>query len=827
MSEKNTSEKKVSYYRKPQDMSVDDWQIALRKQFAAEQNFEIQNIGDHQVYSDFLVYNPKSGKEYKVAIRDRETGLNFCNCPDFTVNRLGTCKHIEFLLHEFRERKYDHYWEEKINMPYSSVSLKYGNERKIFLRVGSEKQEEIKELASDFFDNNNFLKPEAYGFFDVFYKQAQKIDTGFRCYPDAMEHIISVREDNARKKIIRDIFEKNGESEYFKGLVKTELYPYQKDGVVFALNAGRVLLADDMGLGKTIQAITATEVYVREFGIEKVLIICPTSLKYQWKNEIEKFTDRTVRVIEGPLNKRIEQYGSDELYKIISYGAARNDSEYINSMAPDLVILDEAQRIKNWKTKTAQYIKQISSKYTIVLTGTPLENKLEELHSIVEYIDRYKLGALFRFLSEHQIKDEGGKVIGYQNLHNINKTLDDIMIRRKKQEILQQLPERADNNIFVDMTRDQRDIHKDYYKIVRRLVNKWRKLGFLPEDDRKRLMISLNCMRMVCDSTYILDQETRHDKKIDELFVSLEDIFEEENEKVVIFSQWERMTRLVARELEKRNIKYEYLHGGVPSQKRKDLLDNFHQDADCRVFLSTDAGGVGLNLQCASIVINLDLPWNPAVLEQRIGRVHRLGQKNFVRVINYISKYSIEERMLFVLSFKQNLFGGIFDEGEDVVFMEKDKFKQFMESIEKMTDEEQEEIYSEDEEGITETGLFKDTGKKETIDSSALLTGEGFDEAGEEKEEVSVASGHGLSTGENQQSGQEEMQELFTQGIGFISKLGTAINNIRSGKTDISTFVDKDPETGRTHLKIPVENEETVKNAVNMLGSFFNAFKNN
>lgn len=164
----------------------------------------------------------------------------------------------------------------------------------------------------------------------------------------------------------------------------------------------------------------------------------------------------------------------------------------------------------------------------------------------------------------------------------------------------------------------------------------------------------------------------------------LDDVFIVSEEKVVVFSQWERMTRLVRAELESRNIGYAYLHGDIPSQKRKPLLDDFHDNADCRVFLSTDAGGIGLNLQAASLVINLDIPWNPAVLEQRIGRIHRHGQKRAIRVINLISRQSIEERMLDVLAFKSSLFKGVVDNGENEIFMREGKFNRFMQSVEQV-----------------------------------------------------------------------------------------------------------------------------------------------
>lgn len=169
-----------------------------------------------------------------------------------------------------------------------------------------------------------------------------------------------------------------------------------------------------------------------------------------------------------------------------------------------MIILDEAQRIKNWKTRRAQSVKKLDSKYALVLTGTPLENRLEELHSIVEFIDRFHLGPMFRFLAEHQHVDEDGRVIGYRNLSRIAESLEPILVRRTKNEVLKELPERLEKNYFVPMTDEQMKHHEENQETVARIVAKWRRLGFLSETDQRMLMIALQNMRMSCNSTYLL-----------------------------------------------------------------------------------------------------------------------------------------------------------------------------------------------------------------------------------------------------------------------------------------------------------------------------------
>jgi hypothetical protein len=198
-------------------------------------------------------------------------------------------------------------------------------------------------------------------------------------------------------------------------------------------------------------------------------------------------------------------------------------------------------------------------------------------------------------------------------------------------------------------------------------------------------MIALQNMRMACDSTYLLDQTTDHGTKADELVTVLDDVFQDPGAKAVVFSQWVRMHEILVRRFERRRWGHVRFHGGVDAPRRKALIDRFREDPRCRAFLSTDAGGVGLNLQQAAVVVNVDMPWNPAVLEQRIGRVHRLGQTRPVQVLSFVAKGTIEEGMLSVLGFKRALFAGALDGGPSEVFLGGTRLKRFMDSVDQVT----------------------------------------------------------------------------------------------------------------------------------------------
>jgi SNF2 family DNA or RNA helicase len=296
-------------------------------------------------------------------------------------------------------------------------------ERKVVFLAGTECPAALAALARNYFDAEGVLRPARFRLFDEFLRKASKTGHDLRCYEDAIGHIAHVRDQARLRETVDAAFPRGAKDAGFRDLLKVTMYPYQREGALFAAGAGRAILADEMGLGKTVQAIAACEILARHAGIERVLVVCPASLKYQWKGEIEKFAGRSAIVIEGLQPARQALYRDSAFYKIVNYDVVYRDRDSIRQWSPDLIILDEAQRIKNWKTRLAQSVKQLESPYAIVLTGTPLENRLEELHSLVEFVDRFHLGPRFRFLDAHQVTDEAGMVVGYRELAKIGRTL--------------------------------------------------------------------------------------------------------------------------------------------------------------------------------------------------------------------------------------------------------------------------------------------------------------------------------------------------------------------------------------------------------------------
>ena len=795
---------KISWVVKPQGMTLVEWQQALRKQVAKEEPMAVVAVDEKNLPGEYEVRNPQSKQTYKVVYRGEGSMWNYCSCLDFKTSRLGTCKHIESVklwIDDNKRRKVH-----KEPPAYTSVYLSYTEGRQVKIRVGSDHREEFMQLAAHYFDAEGVMFPYAFDDYDKLMAEAVAIDASFRFYQDAIDYILEQRERKFRSQLIRKYTDQRLDQ-----LLTVSLYPYQKEGIRFAFERGRTIIADEMGLGKTIQAIGTAELLRREGLAGQVLIVCPTSLKYQWQREIERFSKDKEHspehpltlVIEGNPLKRKEQYASDVPYKIVSYNCMSNDVKMWGSLQTEVLIMDEVQRLKNWKTQISMAARKIRSDYAVILSGTPLENKLEELYSVMEFADNFCLGPYWQFRADSIVTDDGGKVIGYQNLNKVGETARERLIRRTKKQVAIQMPKRTDQNIFVPMTKEQMDIHEEFKMNVANLVYKWRKMHFLPEKDRQRLLQFLSMMRMVCDSTYILDQKSRYDTKVTETMSILQQVFDNGDEKVVIFSQWERMTRLIAYELDKLGVRYEYLHGGVPSKARRDLISNFTDNPDSRVFLSTDAGSTGLNLQAGSIMINLDLPWNPAVLEQRIARIYRLGQERNVQVINLVSRSTIEEDMLGKLRFKTAMFEGVLDNGEDTIFLgNESKFTAMMDTLG--------EVLDDDEKTGNVTG-------QTSVDEIA-------DEPEPVKEPEPVQEEEPVKEEEPVQEEPESPgspKELVAQGISFLSGLAATLKSPEATAQLVETLVETDAETGKTSLRIPVPDKQTVRNLLDVVGKLF------
>ena len=334
----NPAEARVSRTRRPPELEVADWQTTLRRQFGREQNFGLENLGQEPVFSDFRVSNPASGTHYRVAIRGQAPGQNFCTCPDYATNNLGTCKHIEFTLARLQARRGGKTGLKRGFQPaYSEIWLDYAGERRVRLSVGADCPIALLEQAKSLFDADAgwALRRDQQGELERLLQAAQMSGHELRCHDDVWQFIARIRDGERRHAALVQAYPKGIGDKALTRLLKVKLYPYQAEGALFAARTGRCLIGDEMGLGKTIQAIAAAELFARHFGVQRVLVVCPTSLKHQWKNEFARFSERDAQVIHGLRARRETQYREEAFCKIIHYETLARDADLIAAWAPE------------------------------------------------------------------------------------------------------------------------------------------------------------------------------------------------------------------------------------------------------------------------------------------------------------------------------------------------------------------------------------------------------------------------------------------------------------------------------------------------------------
>ncbi len=614
--------------------------------------------GDHQVIS-------RDKREYIVCFHDPENGVGHCSCPDYLTNGLGVCKHMlfmaDFLKAEpgFKARTaseffpfIDIYWDSLACAP------------RLFCQRMDMEMSDLKPVVDKYFNGTGeFIGKDISLIMGLMLRlhgdRRVRIREGLLKRVDHRLQILQLEKMIGRP--IRQI------------PLARPLYPFQKKGVEFGVLKTGVLIGDEMGLGKTVQAIALGLTKKETFGFSKILVITLASLKDQWKQEIEQVSHEMACLVQGsPAQRRSLYQKEDHLFKITHYESVLRDVAVISAFNPDIIILDEAQRIRNFSTRTAEAVKRLPKKHAIVLTGTPLENKPEDLYSIVQFLDPYLFTPLWKFARDHFLIPRTRKtaIAGFKNLDQLREKLKDFLIRRTRKDVMEELPHSVVNNYYIDLAPEQKKIHDDHAGRLGRVLCK----KFLAPMDIRVIQTLLLHMRMVCNSTFLIDRKTQVSPKLRELASIIDEVVVQNQRKMVIFSEWTAMTFLVARHLSEAGIGFVEVFGKVDEAKRKALADQFSRDPDCQVFLSTDAGSAGLYLGAAQCMVNVELPWDSNRAQRRQQRMQppenegngENRQSGSVHIINLIGRGSIEEQILAGSNMETELVAGLFDQGQDL-----------------------------------------------------------------------------------------------------------------------------------------------------------------
>ena len=483
-----------------------------------------------------------------------------------------------------------------------------------------------------------------------------------------------IKGGNVLQEIVGKLLNKEFKRKLVPKALNAELRPYQKEGFkwineITDLGFGGVL-ADDMGLGKTLQIIA----FLLSQKKSKSIVVVPTSVIYNWMDEFEKFApsikiglvhgskfkrDKVLRDFKRGLGIKIEEENlkekSYEKYDVLltTYGTLKNDEKAYENLSFDYCIIDEAQNIKNPVAQATLSVKNIKSRCNIALTGTPIENNLMELWSIFDFVMPGYLFTKERF-RERFILDES-------NLIELKSLITPFILRRLKEDVLSELPEKLEKKYLVEMKGKQKQLYSFYVKAIKNQLNE-NKSSEKSGRDKINLFAYLTKLREIClDPSLVVPDYTGGSSKLTVVKEIVKDA-SESGKKILLFSQFTSVLQKIEEDFKKEDISYLYLDGGTSAKDRVERVKKFNEDSNIKVFLiSLKAGGVGLNLTSASVVIHFDPWWNPAVEDQATDRAHRFGQENKVEVIKLVAKDTIEEKIVLMQEDKRELIQSLMD----------------------------------------------------------------------------------------------------------------------------------------------------------------------
>ena len=630
-------------------LTSDEQERGVRRNRALTEAMKVTNKSPGEpVFSVFTVATADEAdvpQMYDVEIRSLIGDVNTCACPDFDKNGLGTCKHVEKVLLDLRRTKA------------GRAALKNGGvspclevcvqqpERQPIVVMPDSAAETARSWITRFIDARHQLRSPWEATLTVFLREFRNAEPDIAAQirvSSAVYHLASAVERRRRLQQSRNEFAEGfRQQQQARNFLRFPMYDYQVDGMLHLAFGGRAMLADELGLGKSVQAIAAAKILRQLWDVQRVLIACPAALKSDWEQQIRKFTDLPCRTVHGPRQRRLELYRDcTEFFVIMSYDQIdRDEPEIATILAPDLLILDEAQRIKNWRNKTARAIKRIDTEFAFVLTGTAFENRIDEIYSVVEFIDPHIFGSLFRFNRDFYQLDDCGRPVGLTNLTDLFRRLQPVMLRRKSSDVPGQLPRQIENTYFVEMLDRQKRRYNDCEQQLCRALDKRAE----DADKHHHTQTLLDSMRMVCSSAALVEPNVNEAPKLDELLRILSDTWDNNAErKVVVCSEWPQLLEQLRERLEANAIECAVCLCGT---ERDEAIKQFQKSPACRLLLLADADGAEVSLDNVDMLVNLDLPWDTTCLDRRIRAVSGKAAGP-VGIVHLVAERTVEHRLL-------------------------------------------------------------------------------------------------------------------------------------------------------------------------------------
>ena len=593
-----------------------------------------------------------------------------CDCHSLLSNtKPQICSHIVATvlngLENLNKETNDEYSDENITIT-PNITLDISQSRNGYmsmkLDIEGVDSNEYREIFSSYKNNNRLYRMKNGAYLDLKDKdieQAFKLIDILNIYNDFDNMKIPNNKAIYLEKLIEeeDLSFVNG-SKYVSNVVKkfdkvksknyevpkdlnATLRDYQVSGFEFFKTLSDYqfggILADEMGLGKTIQTIA----FLLSNKDKKSIVITPTALIYNWKNELEKFAPTLkVGLLHAAKSEREKILDNIDNYDVIltTYTTYKNDIDKYKNINFDYCIIDEAQNIKNPDAIITKAIKNVNAKVKFALTGTPIENNLMELWSIFDFIMPGYLYNKSKFKSIFVNNDK--------NIIELKNLIKPFILRRTKKEVITELPDKIEQKIIIDLEKEHKRAYKGYVNLITRKIKE-------NNQDNITVFSYLTKLRQLCLSPELMVKN--YQGKNSKLDVLINIINDSSDEKILVFSQFTKVLEVIGKRLNEENISYSYLDGKTSAMDRVKLVEEFNTNNNKVFLISLKAGGTGLNLTSANIVVHFDPWWNPAVEDQASDRAHRIGQKNVVNVIKLIAKDTAEERVINLQETKKEL----------------------------------------------------------------------------------------------------------------------------------------------------------------------------
>ena len=593
-----------------------------------------------------------------------------CDCHSLLSNtKPQICSHIVATvlngLENLNKETNDEYIDENITIT-PNITLDISQSRNGYmsmkLNIEGVDSNEYRELFSSYKNNNRLYRMKNGAYLDLKdndLEQAFKLIDILNIYNDFDNMKIPNNKAIYLEKLIEDedLSFVNG-SKYVSNVIKkfdkvksknyeipkdlnATLRDYQVSGFEFFKTLSDYqfggILADEMGLGKTIQTIA----FLLSNKDKKSIVITPTALIYNWKNELEKFAPTLkVGLLHAAKSERGKILDNIDNYDVIltTYTTYKNDIDKYKNINFDYCIIDEAQNIKNPDAIITKAIKNVNAKVRFALTGTPIENNLMELWSIFDFIMPGYLYNKSKFKSIFVNNDK--------NIIELKNLIKPFILRRTKKEVITELPDKIEQKIIIDLEKEHKRAYKGYVNLITRKIKE-------NNQDNITVFSYLTKLRQLCLSPELMVKN--YQGKNSKLDVLINIINDSSDEKILVFSQFTKVLEVIGKRLNEENISYSYLDGKTSSKDSVKLVEEFNTNNNKAFLISLKAGGTGLNLTSANIVVHFDPWWNPAVEDQASDRAHRIGQKNVVNVIKLIAKGTAEERVINLQETKKEL----------------------------------------------------------------------------------------------------------------------------------------------------------------------------